>query len=55
MNKETYDKIEEAYDLLNTIETGEECDLRRIDWENVEEAQKQLAWSIRRWGVEFDE
>lgn len=52
MNKETYEHVRSAFDELGEIsDTG----LQTIDAENIMEARKQLAWSLRRFGVEYED
>lgn len=52
MQAETYERILAAFETLGEI--GDPA-LRTIDTENVMEARKQLAWSLRRYGTEHGE
>lgn len=51
MKADDYDRIRTAFDELGQVAPSS---LRTIDEENVRVARRQLAWSLRRWGVEFE-
>jgi len=51
MNANDYEHIRAAFNELGQIGASS-C--RTIDKENVTEARRQLAWSLRRWGTEYE-
>lgn len=51
MQRDDYDRLRRAFDDLGQLGAS---DLRTIDKENAQEARRQLAWSLRRWGTEFE-